>query len=219
MKLFKTTLICSAILSSTLTMNANATEEGNWFLRPIISLSNLSDTSGQINYAGDIGASQVATDSGFSAGLGLGYQYNSNLAVEFFWEYRTNDSDTTVPDNSVIAGNYASNIFYLNGFYYFDQAQNSNWKTYVGAGLGWVQEIDIDLEINSTEESYSGDGQTAFQLFAGTQYALGENLDLQFELRYGNVGSIDMTNEISNVPFNGLDYKTTSLQVGLVYEF
>jgi len=219
MKILNTTCIGILLIASSFTTNTYASDDSNWFVRPILSLSNLSETSGQITTADGTGAADVSTDGGFSAGLGLGYQYNANVAVELFWEYRTNDSDTTLPNASVIGGNYASNVFYLNGFYYFDNAADSNWQTYVGAGLGWVQEIDIDLETAAGEESYSGDGQTGYQLFVGTQYELNNDWQLQLELRYGNISSIDMNNELSDLPFNGLDYSTTSLQLGLVYQF
>lgn len=218
MKRLKFTLIGICLLSSTITVFANENEEG-WFLRPIFSLSNLSDTTGAISGSSQSGTVEITTDSGFSAGLGLGYQYNQNVAVEIFWEYRTNDSNTTFADGTSFTGNYASNVFFLNGFYYFDSGSKSNWQTYIGAGIGWVQEIDLDIESMGSEESFSGDGQSATQLFVGTEYNLTKDLDIQLELRYGNISSIDMNNESTNIPLNGLDYKTTSIQVGFVYQF
>ena len=216
MKHSKIILLFSFLISTSTAIFAS--EDSGWFLRPTFGLSNLSDTSGELLATPD-GASRVtvATESGFATGLGLGYQYNPNLAVEIFWEYRTNDSDSQLVDNTIYSGNYASNVFYLNGYYYFDS--ESDWSTYVGAGIGWVQEIDLDWEVGSMEESYSSDGDSSFQVFAGTQYKLTEQWDFQLELRYGNASSINMNNEISDIPLNGLDYKTTTVQLGFVYNF
>ena len=53
-------------------------------------------------------------------------------------------------------GNYASNIFFLNGYYHF--TPSGKWESYVSAGLLLVQEVDIDLERAVSEISLTSDG-------------------------------------------------------------
>ena len=82
------------------------------------------------------------------------------------------------------------------------------------------EEIDIDLERNGNEQSYSGDGDFGFQLFAGADYEFNANWKLQTELRYGRIDGVDLDGEGSDRgSFDGIDYTTTTLQIGLVYGF
>ena len=165
------------------------------------------------------GEADINLDTGFTGGLGVGYRFNPRVALEFGWEYRSNDSSVTLNGSSEFDdGNYASNLFYLNGHYFFESSDK--WQPYVGAGLTWIEEIDIDLERNGSEQSYSGDGDTGCQIFAGVNYELGNAWDLQTELRYGSISDIDLKGESGDPgAISGIDYETTTLQLGLVYRF
>ena len=203
-----------ALVSST----AGAAE--NWFVRPYVGISQMSDLSADFNdIDGQSGKADIDLDSGFTGGLGVGYRYTDNFAVELGWEYRSNDSSVTLNDSSEFDdGNYASNIFYLNGHYFF--AQSDDWQPYVGAGLTWIEEVDIDLERNGDELSYSASGDVGYQLFAGVDYALDTHWKLQGELRYGSVQGIDLDGESGDPGgIDDIDYETTTLQFGVVYAF
>ena len=204
----------------TLSSTAFATED-TWFVRPYVGFSQMSDLNSDFaDIDGLSGDADIDLSSGFTGGLGIGYRYTDNFAIEFGWEYRSNDSEVTLADNSEFDdGNFASNIFYFNGHYLYDR--NGKWQPYVGAGLTWVEEIDIDLERPGSEElSYSGDGDVGYQVFAGVNYELNENWALQSELRYGSITDIDLDGEGNDVgEFDSIDYETTTIQVGLVYDF
>ncbi len=200
--------------------NQAAAAAENWFVRPYVGLSQMSDLSSDFsNIDGLSGDADVDLDTGFTGGIGLGYRYTDEFAVEIGWEYRSNDSETVLADTSEFDdGNYASNIFYLNGHYLFPR--NEAWQPYVGGGLTWVEEVDIDLERGGNELSYSGDGDVGYQVFAGVNYDLSESWKLQTELRYGSITDIDLEGEGSDRgEFDGIDYETTTLQIGLVYDF
>lgn len=196
-----------------------AQSDDGWFLRPYLGSSNMSDVEGSTTNIGAVdGIADLSLDAGFTAGLGAGYRYNDDFAVELAWEYRSNESETALADGQVFEeGNYASNVFFINGFYYFGGAEK--WQPYLGAGLSWVQEVDVDLETGGVELSYSGSGDVGFQLFTGVDYHLLENWDLQAELRYGSLSGIDLEGE--NIPgeITDLDYKTLTAQFGVLYRF
>jgi opacity protein-like surface antigen len=189
------------------------------FIKPYIGFSQLSDTSAKSTSVGTMdGDTDINLDSGFVAGLGFGYQYNPQWAVELAWEYRTNDSETTLADGEAFKqGNYASNLFFLNGYYSF--AHQGNWTPYLGAGVSWAQEIDIDLEKAGVEQSFSGDNDFGYQVFAGTYYSLNEALSLNGEFRYGSIKSIELEQEGGNGTLEDLDYDSLSLQLGVLYHF
>lgn len=193
----------------------------SWFIKPYIGLSNMSDISANAeNINGTTGGNAVINiDSGFNAGLSGGYYYNDNIAVELGWEYRSNESETNVagalnyPD-----GNYASNTFYLNGLYHFSTL--SNWQPYIGGGLIWMQEVDIDLELEGNELSYSGDGDIGFQALAGVNYQLNKRWAVQLEARYTSITDIDLSGEEGSIgSMSSLDYEPTTLQLGIIYKF
>lgn len=192
----------------------------NWFVRPYIGLSQMSDLDADFNDIDSLsGKADIELETGFTGGIGIGYNYTDNFGVEVGWEYRSNDSEVVLADSSEFDdGNYASNIFYLNGHYRF--APNGDWRPYVGGGLTWVEEIDIDLERSGEELSYSGDGDVGYQLFAGVDYRINPDWSLQGELRYGSITGIDLDGESGDPgEMEDLDYETTTLQIGLVYQF
>lgn len=216
MKRYFKTLIVTTICTSSI----GHADEAGWFVRPNIGVSNLSDlsvTANDIN--GFNGTSEVSLDSGIVAGLGVGYQYNENLAVEVAWEYRSNDSAVSLPGGALFGdGNYASNTFFLNGHYYFDSS--SAFKPYFGAGLAWIQEIDIDLEGQPQELSYSADGDVGLQVFGGVTYAFSDRFSLQAELRYTQVSGIELEpEEGASGRFLDVDYKPATLQLAALYRF
>lgn len=191
----------------------------DYFVRPVIGLSQLSNTQGISTGIGmSDGGVDVTVDTGINAGIGFGYHYTNNIAVELFWEYRTNDSQSLIDDGTFYdEGNYASNIFYLNGYYFFEN--ESDWSPYLGVGLGWVQEIDIDFEQNGTELSYSESGPLAYQLLAGIEYALLDNILISAEFRYSSASIDTLKGEENLGSISDLDYQPTTLQVGIKWLF
>lgn len=172
-----------------------------------------------------IAASSATGDGSFStgwfAGAAAGYYFTENFAAEIAWDYRTNGNDNIdFSDGTAFSdGNYASNIFFLNGYYHFDKIGDSNFKPYLGAGLGFVEEIDMDLEKAGVETSYSQEGEFAYQLIAGTSYELNDNWDLTADARYMRLRSIDLADEAGAGAIQGINYDPFSITLGALYKF
>jgi len=213
----KITLISLCLVTSS---NILANDPGSWELRPYFGLSQMSDINAStLSVGSQNGTADIQLDSGFTAGFGVAYNYSEKIAAEIAWEYRSNDSQTTLADGQNFdEGNYASNIFFINGIYSLQQ--NGKWTPYLGAGLTWIQEVDIDLESNGTEISYSGDGDVGLQVFAGAKYAINPQWSIHGELRYGSNSGIELEGEEGAVgSFTDLDYQPLTVQVGLNYKF
>lgn len=195
-------------------------DEGRWYVRATTGLSWVDDTQASSQGVGTVdGTATIDVDAGFLAGMAVGFNYNSNWSAELVWEYRTNDSTTALADGARFTeGNYASNSFYANGVYSFRQSEP--WSTYVGAGLGWLQEIDLDLEDSSGEQSFSGDGDIGWQLMAGVHYSFDPSWQLNAGVRYGDFGKVNLKAETSAAgEFQSIEYAAFTLDLGVAYLF
>ena len=193
-------------------------DTGHWYLKPSIGISGLSNTSGmRIDEINSYIA--VTTEDGFSAGIGLGYAYNRNLSAEVSWEYRSNDTKVNLSDGSEFPdGNYASSLFFVNGVWHFNSS--SQWRPYVGGGIVYVQEIDIDLESAGVEQSFSDSGQFGLQVFGGIDYKFTENITFGGEVRYFSSGMDNLQSELpATGSIEGLEYDTWTIGVTMTYHF
>ena len=194
---------------------------GNYYLKPHLGISMVQDNDfGQTGIAAPGAVGDGEYDNGWSAGLGVGYRYGNGWSAEIDWEYRTNDNDSLRFSDSTFfgEGNIASNIIYLNGYYHVE-LQDTRFRPFIGAGLGWVEEIDLDLESGGSERSYSGDGEMAWQVMAGVETEFAKDWRVQGELRYSQVSNVDLAEEGGSGRINGLDYGAWSVGVGLIYDF
>jgi outer membrane protein W len=200
---------------------AFADDTGKWFVKLYGGTSTLSDQSTkQIDVASAGATGKIKNDSGFMAGGSVGYNYTNNLSVEVAWDYRSNDSKTNFSDGSRFNdGDFASNIFFLNSRYTFNSLSQTKLRPYVGIGLGYVEEIDVDLKSGGVERSYSKDSEFAYQFMAGAIYPVTERIDLDAGLRYVRVDNIKLKRESGSGELRNVDYDPLSFAVGLSYKF
>jgi len=200
---------------------AFADDTGKWYVKLYSGVSSLSDQSTkQTGVAAPGSSGKIKNDSGFMAGGSVGYNYTNNLSVELAWDYRSNDSKTNFSDGTNFNdGDFASNIFFLNGRYTFESLMQTKMRPYIGAGIGYVQEIDVDLESNGVENSYSEGGEIAYQFMAGVSYPVSDRIELDAGLRYVRVDSIKFDRESGAGELRDVDYDPLSFAVGLSYKF
>jgi outer membrane protein W len=119
---------------------------------------------------------------------------------------------------SLPSGNYASTASALNGLYSFKLFASAEVRAYVGLGLAWLTEVDIDFEQRGEELSYSGDG-FGVQVLAGARYELGERWFLDAVLRYLNPGEVTMDSEGAASGRVRADYEPWSATLGVGWRF
>lgn len=209
-------LSCTAFVSQD-----GLAENAGWSVVPFVGGSLIANQSGDITGAQDIsnGPLDVQLDDGFVAGLGLRYDYkNSPWSAEFSWEYRSNDSSTTASDgNELPGGNYASNVFALNGRYAF--SRKGAFTPWLGSGLIYVQEIDLDSENADGERSFSNSGEIGLQFMVGLDYSISRRFYLSSELRYSSITGIDLDEEGGAGRIANLDYQPLTLGIGVGFRF
>ena len=202
-----------------LPVTALTQESRGWIVTPYIGFSSMGDVTGTAsNVDGLSGSAEVNLDEGFVAGIDLAYQYNQRVSAAIRWEYRSNDSQVNLSNSREYDdGNYASNTLFIDGRYTTQSL--GNWQPYLGAGIGWLQEIDLDLEGSGEEISLSDDGNIGFQVFAGLHYSLNQRWRLESEIRYTKFDDIDLESEGDSGRIQGLDYDPITFQFGLGRSF
>jgi opacity protein-like surface antigen len=194
------------------------TEPRGFYATVYAQASNLGSTTfDEVGNAG-FGSDLKAT---FGNGLGLGgdigFRYGNGWASELEWNWRRHDLKSLNRNGSTLAssGDFASNIIFVNGLRRFI-GQAGGWTPYVGAGLGWVQEIDFDINSGGTDHAWSKKGKIAIQLIGGTEIPLGNAWRLAADVRLLRVGNVELpaeegvTGRLSQPRYNPV-----SVQVGL----
>lgn len=165
------------------------------------------------------GEGDVDFDPSFTGGGAIGYAW-SHWRLEGEITYRTNETSgaaNSLPTGSE-RGDFSSLGIAVNALREFDLIPGDRAKTYLGLGLVYVQEIDIDFELGSNEVSFS-DSELGVQLIGGAAYRLGERWDLLTELRYLPLGGVSLDGERSSDGSVNAGYDHWSLNVGLRYRF
>ena len=209
-------VIYSIISSSSLSAEENS---GHYYVAlrggmDFVQDTDLSATGNSISFT----RADAELDTGWNAGAAFGYRYGSNLAAEFEYLYRSTDVDSVKSNGTEIAdeGDLASTALFLNAYYFFDGGNTV--VPYIGAGLGYANEVDIDLENGAgTGATDLEDDGFAFQLIGGVEYSISEHLAVSGEARYFNVpNELDLSNGGDSI---SLDYDGFSLQFGMKYRF
>jgi len=201
---------------------SEAADDSGFYARGWVGLSGI----GTDDLTATVEGLQVTADTDFSAGFtgggAFGYRYNKNLRAEVDINYRSAENDEVrvpateiTPEQTITDGNFASLTFGVNGIYEFPNG--SKWTPYVGGGLAWVQEVDIDFEDESGEVEFEGD-EFGFTVLGGVRWQPTDGpwfFDAEF--RYMGVGEVDLDGGENGTVT--ADYDPWSLNVGFGFRF
>lgn len=128
-------------------------------------------------------------------GAVFGREFDGRWRLEGEFRYRTNEfASVDLPGGSRIDdGDFSSGALGLNAYWLF-RDPSAAWRPFVGVGMAWMEEIDLDLAESPVDGSYSGDG-TAWQLMGGVSWMPFERWSFDFEVRYLDAGSVTMDAE------------------------
>lgn len=159
---------------------------------------------------------KVAFGGGLGFGAAVGQRYSNGWAAELALDERGNFLKSV--GGVAVDGNVYSEVVFVNGYYRFPA-----WGTvrpFIGAGLGYVIGLDIDVDRDGTEQEYSRGGGVAVQVIAGGEYNLSSRWSLSGDVRWSRMGSgtfkaTSAGNTLSGVP----KYQPVSLNLGVSYRF
>lgn len=216
---YSTRLALTALLAIPL-MSQAATDDAHWYATGILGANFMSDTTLRFSGADAAGSANTSFDAGLLTGAAIGYAFNRHWRVEAEFTYQSVDHDgVDLGDGaSLPSGNYASTALALNGLYSFNAFGSEKVRTYLGAGVAWLTEVDVDFERGGDEQSYSGDG-VGLQLLGGARYDLGEHVFIDAGLRYLAAGEIEMDGEGRNSGRIKADYDPWAVTIAVGWRF
>lgn len=154
----------------------------------------------------------------FRSGASIGYFARPNWSVELTYDYLTNSSSADFSDGASFSdGDYSSVILFLNNYYHLKEIKG--FKPFLGAGLGFIQEIDVDIENAGVETSFSTRNKLAFQIAAGTDYKITDSIDVFGSLSFISANDLDMESESTGSEIKNINYTPFSLMFGAKYSF
>lgn len=167
----------------------------------------------------------VGLKADFDAGLGLGgdigYKYGNGWAAEFEWNWRRHRIKSLSGGGSAVVteGDFASNVLFINGLRRFVRPRGG-WVPYVGLGVGWIQEIDFDLNTGENERAWSKQGEIGVQLICGAEFSLSDDWRLTADVRVLRLGKQQLAAEEGVTGrLAKPDYNPVSVQIGLRRSF
>jgi opacity protein-like surface antigen len=199
---------------------ASAADDAHWYATANLGANFMSDQSVSLSGDGPTRSGDASLGNGLLAGAAVGRAFNRSFRAEAEFVYQSVDHDGVrlADGGSLPSGNYASTGVALNGLYSFNLFGREEVRTYVGLGLAWLTEVDIDFEQGGEELSYSGDG-FGVQLLAGARYEIGERWFLDAGLRYLSAGEVTMDGEGAATGRVRADYEPWSATLGIGWRF
>ena len=209
--------VCWTTLSLMALSSWAQSEPKGFYSTVYVQASQLGSTS--FDEIGNAGLGQ-GLRANFGTGLGLGgdvgYRYGNGWAAELDWNWRRHNLKLLSRDGTVVAkeGDFASNILFLNGLKRW--TGHGKLVPYAGAGLGWVQEIDFDINSSGREQAWSKQGHIAVQFIGGTELSLGQTWRLTTDVRWLRLGNIELpAEEGASGRLSQPTYNPVSVQVGI----
>jgi len=211
--------VCTSLagLSILASMPAVAQDRSGLYISAYGGSSSLASTSLTESRAS---LSTLAGKGSFGSGSGIGgafgYRYGNGWAAELAWDYRSHDVKRI--GGTPVQGDFASTTAFINGYYRFDKL--GIVRPFVGAGLGYVTEMDIDLNRDGSEQEYSRRGGVAVQAIVGGEMELTDQWSVSTDLRWSEMGSGSFQSSSTGATLSGKPkYQPTSVNLGLTYRF
>lgn len=195
-------------------------DENKWYGTANIGFGSLS--SATLTYSDGTTSSSASGEYSGSVAAGgtLGYNFDNGFSVEGEIMYRRNDLDPVELDGlgSFSEGDFASLAFAVNALYRFGLGDSGKLTGYVGPGIVYFQEIDIDFETNGQETSFE-ESDTGFQFKLGGRYDFSDRWFAEAGATYLLADGVTM--ELPADPSQTIesDYDHWTLSVGVGFRF
>ncbi|QBY05424.1 porin family protein [Thalassotalea sp. HSM 43] len=197
--------------------------QGDWYLKPKIGITYIDDTDAEGEASIDLEDKiPIEPDTGYVAGLGIGYFVSDNVSLELSYSYFDSDADVTFDefdtlDDPKLDANFSVSVISLNAYWHVQF--KGNMRPYLGIGIGTTTDTELDIENDNDSITLENDSDIAFSIMAGMDFRMSENLSLLAELKYTNLELTDLEQNSASVRLDTIDFTPVSAEIGLQYSF
>lgn len=180
-------------LAVALTAGPALADKSGLYATASFGINALGDQTLDARIDGNTTSSDASFDTSFATGAAIGYRFDNAFAIEGEFLYRRADLDRVDLGGfgSFSEGDFANTQLSVSGLYHFNLLPNEDIETYVGAGVAWIQEIDIDFEAAGDETSFETD-DIAFEVMAGARYYGWDKAFVDVGLRYTILSDVEL---------------------------
>lgn len=167
------------------------------------------------------GTDESGFDASFTGGGTLGYDLGNQWRLKGEIMCRRNEQSDPVTLNGFGAstdGDFASLALSFSALRDFQLGGDPRWTGYVGAGVSFIQEIDIDFELAGQETSFETD-DIGIQLQAGARYAINDRWFADAGVRYLVANSVELELPADASQTLTSDYTPLTFSVGIGVKF
>mgnify|MGYP001825536993 FL=1 len=160
-------------------------------------------------------------DGQYALGLVFGARVAPNFRAEVELSYSNSDVDKTTlagtVSNDIDAdGDLSSTSLLINGWYEFEM--KSSWRPYVGGGIGYTK-VDADIDTAPSLSTFDdSDGGFSYQIGFGVTFPIGQSGTIDIGYRYRETPNLKLVSA-NDTAFDGIDFKSQTLQIGYNYRF
>lgn len=195
-------------------------DDGPWYVSATGGWARQGDQNVRYSASGQDTGTDLELAGGFLAGAAVGRQFGERWRIELEYMYQSVDQEgLALPGTGVSGdGNFASTSVGTNLLYDLTRAGNAPVQPWVGFGLAWLTEVDIDIESTNGEISFSGSG-FAPQVMAGLRFRALESIKIDLGLRYLLARDLDLDGEGRAPGDIRADYAPLAVTAGVVWTF
>ena len=207
--------ITTAVLLAPLSVAAQ--DEPGFYASVYGGLSTMASTRfSESRATGSAVGGKVDFGRGIGFGAAVGKRFGNGWAAELALDERGNLLKRV--GGVAVEGNVFSEVLFLNGYYRFPA--RGAVRPFIGAGLGYVIGLDIDVDRDGTEQEYARRGGLAVQAIAGVEYSLSSQWSLSGDVRWSRMGSGTFKASTAGTSLSGKPkYQPASLNLGASYRF
>ncbi|MEM9159960.1 MAG: porin family protein [Verrucomicrobiota bacterium] len=200
--------------------NLQAQTETNQYVEIIGGLNSPASTTLDSAVDGGTLSFDTSFDSGIVFGGAYGYEFTESFTGEFEYIWQTTDADQYQVANLPTGGegDVSAVTIMLNALWDRSFGESDRWSLFGGVGLGFIQEVSSDYEVDGVEYSFDDSG-FGFQAMLGIRREINDRWYWSGELKQLFGGSFDAENELDATDIISLDYDVTSLSFGHGYRF
>lgn len=200
---------------------AVADDDNRWYATANIGLGTLGDSTLSFSDGSTTNTAEASYDASFAGGGTFGYQFTNGWSLEGELMYRRNDLEAVdlAGLGSFSGGDFASLGLGVNALYRFNFGDSGKWSGYIGPGVVWFQEIDIDFDSDGQQEiSFEGD-DTGLQLKFGARYDFSDRWFAEAGATYLAASGVTMELPEDSAQTLESDYDHWTVSAGIGFRF